>query len=117
MANTNEEFMKKIERDYPDVDWDNITDINLVPNIFKISGYEYVNGHRKKFEIYQEYKSKEEAEVVLDQMRQNPVWSKVIWDSVKIRETKPLAAVELSLTKELRADILEGKKVFPMYLP
>lgn len=41
----------------------------------------------------------------------------VIFEKTHVLKTKPRNGLMLSLMKEWRAEILEGKKVFPMYLP
>ena len=41
----------------------------------------------------------------------------VIPESLEIRIIKPSDAMDKWIMKELRQEVLDGKKVFPMYLP
>ena len=115
----NESFLAGLDKDYPNVDWDNLSPEESVPSIWKINGYtiEIENGklRRSAFGVDAEYASKELAEVQVQYMKDT--WTCLEHDSIEIYETLPLDQLELYLMRDLRAKVLIGEKVFPMYLP
>jgi len=141
---TDDDFMKELERDYPNENWDNIPDPSTLPSVYKIYGQKQVitksliSGKTTKrlehFEIGVEFKTKEEAENCIKEnteswskvhfsddsltWRRNLVWSGPhLMDSIKIQEKKPSDAVAMSTIAQFRKQILAGEKVFPIYLP
>lgn len=141
---TNENFLKMIERDYPDVDWDNIPPIDSKPTHWEIDGLEhrrlvFPDGKEIKdkvgFSISKEYPTKEEAEAKLESMKNDPSWCEenlnedhytdlsteyygpVDFDSVKIIEMVDDELMWLHVYKGWLDEIKSGKKVFPMALP
>ena len=88
MAATNEEFLEGLERDYPDMDWDNLPDIEDAPDVWIIDGWEHhrrrflkhkdreerIRNHTIAFFIGHEYTSYEEAAAKLESMKTDPTW-------------------------------------------
>ena len=130
---TNEEFMADLERDYPNEDWDNLPDPETFPDVYTVHGKQWeqtmpfkdkqLPPRQVEFEVGVEYATIEEAQAQVEKCK---AWGTtyyhrstftVIPESLEIRAVKPREAVDKWLMKEFRADILAGKKVFPMYLP
>jgi hypothetical protein len=141
---TNEEFLKGLDQDYPNQDWDAIPSLDSFPNVYIVNVQKQIITRHvtsgktiKKLEwtqIATEFPTRIAAEEYVEKMK--PVWSKVnfiddsltwrqklVWhgpyllDSIKIQEKKPEDAVALSVMADLRKQVLAGEKVFPMYLP
>jgi hypothetical protein len=88
MAATNEQFLEGLEKDYPDVDWDNLPDTETAPDVWIIDGWEHERTvflkhkdrderERKRtiaFSISHEYTSYEEAAAKLQSMKTDPLW-------------------------------------------
>ena len=123
---TNEQFMADLERDFPDEDWDKVPDPDTFPDVYTVHGQQWdvqwMKGMRPpywdcrtvSFSVDGEFSTIEEAQVQVEKCK---AWPKVVPWSLEIKTCKPVAAVDKFLMKEFRADILAGKKVFPMYLP
>ena len=143
MANlTNDKFMEELDQNYPDFNWNNF-DIETYPDVWVISAKthertvwiedgkddgEEIRIMETSFET--EYASLGEAEAAVERIklstkeqliRDSKYWriylGPILFDSYKIRKTKPREAVDLEFKKICREAILEGRKVFPMYLP
>lgn len=41
----NEEFLKELERDYPDMDWDGLPDLNAYPDVWHVEGMQWRRLH------------------------------------------------------------------------
>lgn len=41
----NEEFLKELERDYPDMDWDGLLDLNTYPDVWHVEGMQWRRLH------------------------------------------------------------------------
>ena len=143
MFASDQTFMEHLAENYPDIDWDNLPDLESAPDVFTIQGqirYRYVyktKGKESKgyhgFTFGKAFATREEAEVALEQLKHDPQYSEehlhgetcftdtylgpLIWDQMRIEVRKPTALVDLHMMRAWRADILSGKKIFPMYLP
>ncbi len=103
---TNEQFMADLERDYPNENWDNVPDPSTLPDIYIVEG--------TNFSVETEYATIEDAQ---SQVERCKTWDGVIPESITIRISKPRAGLDKFMMKQLRDEILAGKKVFPMCLP
>lgn len=119
MLTDDEQFLKDLEKDFPNVDWDNLPDIETIPDIYIVEGMNWdvvKAGLAKeiKFSIDKEYKTKEEAEKQIEICK---TWNGIIPESLTIKTQKP----EEEVFKRFYADCLKriknGEKVFPIYLP
>jgi hypothetical protein len=78
---SNEDFMKQLEEEFPGEDWDNLPDIETLPDVFTVHGYQMVDsppsgkfqgkfGKQKTgFTVHKEYPTRQEAEVGLGRNR------------------------------------------------
>lgn len=136
---TNEKFMEELERDHPGFDWDSF-DIETYPDVWKISAKTHERIYHlddnesdtriMDIGISEEYDSEEEALAAIERIklttkenliRKNHLFETylgpILPDSYQIRKTKSDKAIDLEFKKICREGILEGRKVFPMYLP
>jgi hypothetical protein len=141
---TDEDFMKELDRDYPNQDWDNVPDPQTLPNVYKISGKTQIvvrilstgitTKIQEHFQIATEFPSREAAEEFIKE--RTMIWSSVFFkdeslswgkrltwtgtrlmDSIVIEQRKPEDACVLATVADFRKQILSGKKVFPLSLP
>jgi len=123
---TNEEFLKQMEEEFPGEDWDNLPDIETLPDVFTVHGLQWMDsppsgkfkgkfGKQKTgFTVQGEYATRAEAEAQVERCK---TWEGVIPESLEIRENKPEKEVWKRFSKDCRDAIGRGEKVFPMYLP
>lgn len=123
---SNEDFMKQLEEEFPGEDWDNLPDIETLPDVFTVHGYQMVDSppsgkfqgkfgkQQTGFTVHKEYPTRQEAEAQVERCK---TWEGVIPESIEIRVNKPEAEVWKRFCKDCREAIGRGEKVFPMYLP
>lgn len=120
MAISDHDFLRMIEEEFPNEDWDAVPDPETLPDIYKVQGQwlQPAAGKRKEcvesFEVQNEYVTREQAEAQLERCK---TWEGVLPESLKIVTLKPWAALSRALYRDWRREILEGKKVFPLNLP
>lgn len=111
MNMTDEEFMASLPKEYPDVDWDTLPSLDSYPDVFVVSGK---NTDGYQFSVNGEYATIEEAQIISDRFSKMDT---TVPGSVKIDKRKPREAVSLHIMNDFRKQILNGEKVFPIYLP
>ncbi len=147
MANlTNESFLEMIEKEHPDVDWDNLPPLDSKPTHWEIRGTMERRLHflKKEKEIDTPcgfscgpFATKEEAEAKIESMKTDPNWCEeklfddksngpmpsmeyhgpVKFETIHLVELEDDELTMLHFYKGCLDDIKAGKKVFPMYLP
>jgi hypothetical protein len=139
--NTEQDFWTTLQQDFPDVDWDNVPDIESVPNVFEISGMRprrlhFFDGKDIESQVsfgIGEFSTQEKAITHLEEIKTDPQYCSwymtkshghmqeflgpVIWDTVKIDAVKPVESVYLDFMKHMREDVLAKKVTFPVYVP
>lgn len=104
---TNESFLEDLDRDYPGVDWDAVPDAETFPDVFEVKGID-LDG--RGWSIFPPFVSRQAAEDWIACRLHGT-------RSCQIVVTKPTEAIDMEIWRDLRKDILAGKKMFPMYLP
>jgi hypothetical protein len=119
---TDKQFLADLEKEYPNEDWDKMPNPDSFSDVYTVHGLQWdirhfkgnTKQHKVGFSVNAEYATIEEAQAQVEKCK---VWENVIPESIEIRAGKPQEIVHKFLIKELRQDILDGKNVFPMYLP
>ena len=111
---SNEEFLASLAEDYPNVDWDNLPDLESSPDVFVVHFKEPGRFNPRYCQIHKEYETEEEAKRYITELM--PKVFPEAYD-VEIRRSKADHLTWLHIFRELRNEVLSGEKVFPMYLP
>lgn len=121
----NDDFLKMIDDEYRDVDWENLPPPKPKP-YWVIRGPQRCLDGVIAFEIDKHYESEGEALAFIEKMKTMPAWcggnqdndpddGPVLWETVSA--IKLHTTDVLHLYKQLLLDIKDGKQVFPMYFP
>jgi hypothetical protein len=101
MGNSNEEFLRDCERDYPNQNWDEVSDDPEYQVIVD------------KGTVGKPWKTHEEAEACIERMKAGGVWGEAQLASARIIEV----GSDISLCKQIREMILKGEINLPVYGP
>lgn len=113
MMKSNEEFMDYISKKYPNVDWDNLPDIDTIKDIHIIQGIAY-NEEKEEcpFELDKEFASLKEAEEALEHVCSS--MDNLVPHSLKIVSMMPSEQSVIYLYSGVIKRIKNGEKVFPL---
>jgi len=121
-AKDNDDFLKQLAEEFPDEDWDNLPELDSIPDIWTLCihwkktwrGGDLIGGLGSE---EWEFETKELAEAHVEQMRQRDDAHKVDFDSINISREKPFKGFYKNWCKETLERVNKGEKVFPIYLP